>query len=247
MEPTTTTPSLGSPVLQRTGMRTDAWWMQPLLVVTALTAFGVYTFWAAWQNAHFRYEAGGAHYLSPFYSPYIPESFLVSIGLPREGIFHNLLSPAFFILWMPLVFRATCYYYRKSYFRSFFADPLACAVREPKKGNYKGETGLFVLNNLHRYALYLAIFVVVVLWWDTIVAFTWRDEATGALEFGVGVGTLVLLLNVVLLSAYTFGCHSFRHIVGGQLDCFSCENFNQERYKWWRSVTSLNKNHMLWA
>jgi hypothetical protein len=248
MEQSTTTQGLGSPVLRRTGMRTDAFWIQPLLFAIVLTAFGLYSMWAAWQNAHFRYETGGAHYLSPFYSPYIPESVLAAIGLPREGIFSHVFSPAFFILWMPLAFRATCYYYRKSYFRAFFADPIGCAVKEPKKPlKYRGETGLFILNNLHRYTLYLAIFVLIVLWWDTIVAFTWRDEATGQLEFGVGVGTLVLLLNVVLLSAFTLGCNSMRHIVGGQSDCFSCDNFSMTRYKWWQSVTVLNKKHAVWA
>ena len=31
-------------------------------------------------------------------------------------------------------------------------------------------------------------------------------------------GTLVLALNVVLLSGYTLGCHSLRHLVGGRTD-----------------------------
>ncbi len=37
-------------------------------------------------------------------------------------------------------------------------------------------------------------------------------------HFGVAVGTLVLVTNVVLLASYTFGCHSLRHLIGGFLD-----------------------------
>ena len=37
-------------------------------------------------------------------------------------------------------------------------------------------------------------------------------------HFGIGVGTLVLLANVTLLSCYTFGCHSLRHLIGGVRD-----------------------------
>ena len=36
--------------------------------------------------------------------------------------------------------------------------------------------------------------------------------------FGIGLGTLVLAVNVILLGGYTFGCHSLRHLVGGFLD-----------------------------
>ena len=67
------------------------------------------------------------------------------------------VSPALFILPFPLLFRATCYYYRKAYYRAFFWDPPACAVSEvaPRK-NYTGEREFpFILQNLHRYAFYL--------------------------------------------------------------------------------------------
>lgn len=235
----TTTAKLGSPVLSRTGMRTDNWWLQPTFVVSALTLFGIYSFWAAWQHSH--YEFGP--YLSPFYSPHIPDSFLAAIGLPQNGVFFNVFSPAFFVLWIPLGFRLTCYYYRKSIYRSFLADPPGCAVKEPSiRKKYFGETKFpFILMNFHRYMFYITVIVVAFLAYDLVLAFIWPDG------FGIGVGTLVLLLNVVLLGAYTFSCHSARHIVGGQLDCFSCDNFTQTRYKGWKFVSMLNKNHMLWA
>jgi hypothetical protein len=61
------------------------------------------------------------------------------------------------------------------------------------------------------------------------------------------VGTLVLAVNTGLLGMYTFSCHSLRHLVGGNVDCFSCVALGQARYKLWRGVSVLNKNHMLWA
>ena len=60
------------------------------------------------------------NYLSPFYSPLLP------IDLASSGCTSR---PALFILPFPLCFRATCYYYRKAYYRAFFWDPPACAVR----------------------------------------------------------------------------------------------------------------------
>jgi len=58
-----------------------------------------------------------------------------------------------------------------------------------------------------------------------------------------------MLLNVVLLTGYTFGCHSFRHLIGGKLDCFSCDDDNKPRtrYNLWARVTVLNGRHGTWA
>ena len=42
-----------------------------------------------------------------------------------------------------------------------------------------------------------------------------------ATTFGIGVGTIVLTMNVVFIACYTFGCHSLRHLVGGALDVMS--------------------------
>jgi len=66
----------------------------------------------------------------------------------------------------------------------------------------------------------------------------------------MGLGTLVMWANIVLLAGFTFGCNSLRHLVGGRLDCFSCpHNVAKERggYKAWRFVTWFNEQHMLWA
>ncbi len=54
------------------------------------------------------------------------------------------------VAWAPGGFRATCYYYLKAYYRSYFRDPVACAMPESRR-SYVGETAFpFILNNLHR-------------------------------------------------------------------------------------------------
>jgi hypothetical protein len=67
---------------------------------------------------------------------------------------------------------------------------------------------------------------------------------TNEKSFGIGVGTLVLAINVVFLGGYTFGCHSLRHLVGGFLNRFSGAPL---RYKTYQCVSCFNRKHMLWA
>jgi hypothetical protein len=208
-------------------LRRDAWWIEPLPVITVLGLFGVYATLRAFEGAY--YEWGP--YLSPFYSPLID---------PEHKWWP--FSPALLILGGPLGFRLTCYYYRKAYYRAFFLDPPACSVGEPAEHRYRGE-GAFplVLQNVHRYFFYVALIFLLVLTYDAILGFRFEDG------FGVGVGSLVLLTNVVLLSLYTFSCHSLRHLAGGKLDCFSCVSFGKPRYKVWRGLSILNERHMLFA
>ena len=66
----------------------------------------------------------------------------------------------------------------------------------------------------------------------------------GGREFGIGVGTLVLAANLVFLSCYTLGCHSFRHIVGGFHDELSKHRAQQVAYD---CSSCLNRWHMRWA
>jgi hypothetical protein len=207
--------------------RKDAWWIDNLPFIIVITAFGVYTTWRAFEGKFY----WTAPYLSPFYSPLIdPE--------------HHWwpFSPAILILAGPLGFRLTCYYYRKAYYRAFFLDPPGCAVGEFRGRKYKGETAFpFILQNVHRYFFYIAVIFVAFLWYDTIIAFHFPNG------FGIGVGTLIMLVNIVLLTTYTFSCHSLRHLAGGKLDCFSCSTFGRQRYTAWRWVTALNEHHMFWA
>lgn len=219
----------GSPTLMpeaRLGstLRRDAWWVEIIPVWILLGGFGIYATLRAFEGR--LYEWGP--YLSPFYSPLIDAN-------------HHWWpwSPALLILGGPLGFRATCYYYRKAYYRAFFLDPPGCAVGEPSKRKYKGETAFpFILQNVHRYFFYLAVIFLAFLWYDAIVAFDWNGK------FGIGLGTLIMLVNIVMLTLYTFSCHSLRHLAGGKLDCFSCATFGQPRYQAWRGISFLNERHM---
>jgi hypothetical protein len=222
--------------------RRDAWWVQPLVVLVVLGSFVVYATWAALQGNHYTWGP----YLSPFYSPEIfGDSSHAWFG-PRPAWWPALLpfSPAILILWVPGGFRMTCYYYRGAYYKSFWADPPACAVGEPRKG-YRGEASLpLILQNVHRYFLYLALPFLFVLAWDVWKALWFTDPATGVTSFGIGLGTLVLAANVTLLSGYTLGCHSLRHLTGGARDEISRSPVCQYAYT---CSSRFNRRHMLWA
>ena len=76
------------------------------------------------------------------------------------------------MIWVPLGFRATCYYYRKAVYRSYLMAPPACAVAPPRTGRYRGEAAFpYVLMNAHRYFLVLATVVLGFLWYDAVRAF----------------------------------------------------------------------------
>ena len=217
-------------------MRRDAWWAQPLLIFLGFAAFIIYSTWAAFQGAHYHFGP----YLSPFYSPEIfgdsPHSWFGS----KPGWWPGwlLFSPALLILWAPGGLRLTCYYYRGAYYKAMWADPPACAVGEPRK-TYLGERSFpLIMQNVHRYFLYLAVLFIFVLAYDAWKALWFADG------FGVGLGSLVLIINVVLLGAFTFGCHALRHLVGGFRDQLSGAPTS---YRAYACVSCLNRSHMRWA
>ncbi|MEE2912537.1 MAG: succinate dehydrogenase [Planctomycetota bacterium] len=235
--------------------RKDAWWLQPIVVFCGLSAFVVYSTWAAFQGSDYLYgvlpDQGGAHYLSPFYSPLLYGAavehpwvgVLPASGYPEWWPSWLPFSAALLILWAPGGFRFTCYYYRGAYYKAFAADPSNCAVGEPRSC-YRGEHSLpMLLQNIHRYFLYLALIFIFILAWDAWKAM-WFIESDGVAHFGLGVGSIVLTINVILLGGYTFGCHVFRHLVGGRLNILSRKPVQQKAYS---CVTCLNKRHMLWA
>ena len=248
--------SLPLPQLRSLGetSRRDLWWLQPVLIVCGLMAFIVYSTWAALQGVHFVYHGGGANYLSPFYSPVFFDPPGVHSGHAWFGDWPAWLSaiwppfipltPALLILWMPGGFRFTCYYYRGAYYKAFWADPLNCAVGEPgfRQRKYRGERWLpLTIQNIHRYFLYIAIAFIFILSWDAILSYIFTG-ADGK-EFGIGVGSLVLTLNPIFLGAYTLGCHSFRHLIGGRKDTLGTGP-GRTAYD---CVSCLNRRHMMWA
>src|SRR6185436_14251570 len=232
------------PVIQRgfgETYRRDAWWIQPVVVFTILSSFVVYATWAAFQNANYVYGP----YLSPFYSPELFGDSPHAWFGPKPGWWPGLLpfSPALLILPFPGLFRFTCYYYRGAYYKAFWADPPNCAVGEPRK-SYLGERSFpLILQNIHRYFLYVALLFLFFLSHDVWKAL-WFDDGSGVKHFGIGIGTLVLATNVVLLTCYTLGCHSLRHVVGGRLDRLARKPLRHQAYV---CTSHLNRNHMRWA
>ena len=216
-------------------LRTDRWWVQPLVTVVVLVLFIIYATFRAFQNAYYFHEP----YISPFYSPCITTA-CEGDTFPELFTGPTWISPALYILIFPLGIRMTCYYYRKAYYRSFWLSPPACAVAEPHR-RYTGETRLPLIGqNIHRYALYAALVINVILFYDAVMAF--RDE-TGAWGH-MGLGTLILLVNATLLWLYSLSCHACRHAVGGRLKHFSK---HPVRYWMWTRVSRLNARHMQYA
>jgi hypothetical protein len=223
-------------------MRKDWWWLQPATVVLFLSTFLVYATWAAFQGKHYTYGP----YLSPFYSPELFGSSSHAWFGPKPEWWPRWLvfSPALLILPFPGLFRLTCYYYRGAYYKAFWADPPACAVGELRK-EYCGEAAFpLIVQNIHRYFLYIALVFLIVLTYDVYQALWFTDPATGQKSFGIGVGTLVLAANVILLAGYTMGCHSLRHVVGGYLDRLSGSPVRRRVYE---CSSRLNRAHMRWA
>ncbi len=194
-------------------------WLYPAFVVVALSLFGIFAIWVVF----FQHEGYYAPYLSPFYSP------LIKVGP---------IPPGVWVAWAPLVFRLTCYYYRKAYFRRAFSAIRARARWRKRTGAPLPGRDRFpvkVFNNFHLVSpLYATVVQVAFLWFDAVVAFDFCGR------FGIGLGSVLMLTNVLLLSGYTFGCHAFRHLAGGELDCFSCSLAARARHKLWKGVTVLN-------
>lgn len=236
-------------------MRRDAWWIQPLAVFLGLATFLAYANFRVFEAAHY-YSGHGVrnastNYLTPFYSPLL---FDVPGAQPSGHAWWSSkpaflawlpgwVSPAALILIFPAGFRFTCYYYRGAYYKAFWADPPACAVGEPRKG-YWGENSLpLILQNVHRYFLLFSIVFLVILAYDVWHAL-WFKTPDGGHRLGLGLGTLILATNVVLLTGYSFGCHSMRHLMGGGRDCVTRAPLG---VKFYECVSCLNRKHMVWA
>jgi hypothetical protein len=216
--------------------RSDTWWLNPAVMALTFIMFVIYATWAAFQNQsaldltiNYQFDHDGAHFLSPFYSPNFHEMF------PNVGMFKYF--PAFWVVWLPIAFRITCYYGRKAYFRSILLSPPACAVGKGAR-SYKGETALpWILNNLHRYFLYLIVVLVIFHWKHFFDAFAFENH------LGMSVGSIVIAADTILLTLYVGSCHSFRHLIGGNVDCFSCARAGELRNKSWKKVSWLNQYH----
>lgn len=228
-------------------VRNDAWWVGPGLTAVGLAVLFGYLTFRAFQATYVWYD--------PYVSPVVaPPLFTPASGYPGAvpvehswfGAFGSWWpaflpqSPAFFLPGMAIAFRATCYYYRKAYYRSFGMSPPGCAVRASHR-RYVGETRLLLFQNLHRYTLYGALVLLVCLWLEALAAFSKGGQ------LGIGVGTIIMVINATLLSGYTFGCHSWRHLVGGRMDCFTCDGKPTTPFRIWKASSWFNGRHMQFA
>jgi hypothetical protein len=223
--------------------RTDAWWVQSVLTFLGLSAFIAYSTWAAFQGRH--YEFG--NYLSPMYSPLLfgtsPHAWFGGPDTPAWWPGALPYSAALLILWIPVGIRFTCYYYRGAYYKAFWGDPPGCAVGE-LRAKYRGENSFpLIIQNVHRYFIYLAIVFIFILTYDAWKGF-WFAAPGGGETFGVAVGSMVLLVNTTLLGGYTLGCHSVRHLFGGAMDIMSGKPIRKAAYV---CSSALNRGHMRFA
>jgi hypothetical protein len=230
--------------------RRDSWWVEPTLTFAGLMVFIVYTTWAGYTNANFEFGP----YLSPMYSPLLfgpsPHAWFGGPAQPAWWPSFLPFSAAVLILWGPGGFRFTCYYYRGAYYKAFWADPVSCTVGEPRR-TYLGERWFpLVLQNIHRYFLYVGIIFICILTYDAWKAFWFPADGSNVLvagaptRFGIGVGSIVLTLNAVFLACWTFGCHALRHLVGGVKDVLAGRPVRKTTYA---CVSCLNRWHMKWA
>ena len=221
--------------------RQDLWWAKPSLVFIALSAFVAYSVWAAIQGSDYRWGP----YLSPFYSPELFGSTRSWFGSkPGWWPAWLLWSPAILVLWAPAGLRLTCYYYRGAYYKAFWVDPPSCAVGESRT-RYRGENFFpLLVQNIHRYFAYLGVVYLIFLAHDCWEAFWFTNRTARGVTFGIGIGTIVLLVNLGLLIGYTFGCYSLRHLLGGRLKLLS-----ECPLRAWLYTNSyaLNRRHTNWA
>jgi hypothetical protein len=228
--------------------RTDNWWAGPGITFFVFSVFVVYTTWALWQAKHYYADP----YLSPYYSPVLFTDPAAAGAAPVSHAWFGSWpswwpdfipkSPAMFILIVPLSFRMTCYYYRKAYYRAYAGSPPGCAVGPlGGKRKYNGETKLLLIQNLHRFALYAALAFIFLLGYDALISFSKNGQ------LGVGLGSIIISINVILIACYTFGCHSFRHLVGGRKDCMSNCGKPTVALGAWKRVSWFNARHMQFA
>ncbi|MGP6220168.1 succinate dehydrogenase [Caldiplasma sukawensis] len=176
---------------------------------------------------------------------YLMTTFAVT--KPVDGLTDPFYSPTILVLPLVAGFRATCYAYRKDYHRHLFRHPVACGVVNFNRGKkdlpgeklgrkYFGETGIFRIENLHRWFWYTAVAILPFFYYDIYVALSYQGTLT--------LGGLLLILNTLWVTLYTFSCHFFRHVTGGNVDCYSCPvNKRSFRRGFFRGVSRLNEGH----
>ena len=155
------------------------------------------------------------------------------------GYVDPFYSPTILIIPIPTLFRLSCYAYRKDYYRHLFRHPLGCSNQERGERAERAYTGernaVFQLWNLHRFFLYAGLVILPFFYYDVFHSLTY----TGS--FALRLGSLILLANTLIVTTWTLSCHALRHLIGGNLDCYSCVYGGKARkslfdlQSWWNS------------
>lgn len=159
---------------------------------------------------------------------------------PVAGYVDPFYSPTVLIVPLPGAFRLTCYAYRKDYHRHLFKHPLGCTVATRGEDShtrpYTGErNAIFQLENLHRFFLYAGIAILPFFYYDFFRSLVFAGD------FTLRLGSLILLANALTLTAWSLSCHAFRHVIGGNIDCYSCVYGGKTRkslfnvQSWWNA------------
>jgi hypothetical protein len=161
------------------------------------------------------------------------------------GYIDPFYSPTLLIIPIIGLFRLTCYAFRKDYNRHLFKHPLQCPALPSADSSaraYTGETSLFMkIENYHRYFMYVALAVLPFFYYDLFVSLTYSGI------FVLRLGSILMGLDVVLLTLYVFSCHSIRNLVGGRNDCYGCGLSAKMRKDVYKSQSFLNKHHRTFA
>ncbi len=162
-----------------------------------------------------------------------------------DGLVDPFYSPTVLVLPFIALFRLSCYAYRKDYYRHVFDHPQNClnpGRQDSPKRKYSGETGFFVLNNLHRYFFYIGFALLPFFYYDFAYSMFYTSG-----YFIFSLGSIIILVNALLLTLWTISCHAFRHLIGGYTDCYSCYAHGGARKKLYNGQSRLNVFHEQFA
>lgn len=168
-------------------------------------------------------------------------AFLIFPVKEISGYIDPFYSPTILILPFVGLYRLTCYAYRKDYNRHIFKHPIGCGIQnrlDSRDRAYTGETsGLFKIENLHRYFLYISILIVPFFYYDFYTSLFLNNA------FVLRLGSIFLLLNAIFITLYVLSCHSLRSLIGGRKDCYSCMAHGKGIRNIYDKQSWLNKHH----
>ncbi len=189
--------------------RRDSWWSTPLVVFTVFSPLS-----STPRGQRFKtHTTNSGLILSPFYSPVLwGDSSHAWFG-PQPAWWPGVLpfSPALVDSSVPWPVPIHVLLLPWRLLQGVLGGSAELRRRRTAQG-YLGENSFpLILQNVHRYFFYFAVIFIFILSYDVWLALWFTNPVTLRKQFGIGVGTILLLVNVILLASYTFGCHSGRH------------------------------------